>query len=173
MYIDPFLPPLEKAMEKQRLLFLAVSGLQAPGIDCKLMDDEILGLTGCIAETIDLIQDAIDQVEHGELNVTPDGNLEWQMPLAVPTSWPLQRRWDVIDRVEHAEPNVTPEDMRWQIEQETFFAIHKDYTEPPLFDALNAEVLRLANLPESAGKKGIQILLDAKANIDKQVSVEG
>jgi len=158
MDIDPFLIPLEKAMEKQRLLFLAVSGLQAPGIDCKLMDDEILGLTGCIAETIDLIQDAIDQVEHAELNVTPDGNLKWQMPWPVPTNWP---------------PLVTFEDMRWQIEQQTFFAIHKDYTEPPLFDALNAEVLRLANLPESAGKKGIQILLDAKANIDKQWSVEG
>ena len=137
--IDRFLFPLERAIRKQRLLFLAVYGLQG----FKLMEDEALGLTGCIAETIGLIHNVIDQAR---------SNPPWELD---------------------EDQLVTPEDMRWQIEQETFFAIHKDYTEPPLFDALNAEVLRLANLPESAGKKGIQILLDAKANIDKQGSVEG
>lgn len=58
---------LQKAIEKQRLLFIAVAGLNAPGIDCRLRDDEIGALTGCISETIDLIQQAIDASDHQQV----------------------------------------------------------------------------------------------------------
>ncbi|MDD2499597.1 MAG: hypothetical protein PHN92_02125 [Geobacter sp.] len=57
------LAPLEEAIHKQRLLFMAIMGLNAPGIDCKLRDEEIYGLTGCISETISLIEQVLEADE--------------------------------------------------------------------------------------------------------------
>ena len=54
---------LERAIEKQRLLFLAIVGLNTPAIGCRLRDDEIGALTGCVSETIEMISQAIDAVK--------------------------------------------------------------------------------------------------------------
>jgi hypothetical protein len=51
---------LYEAIGKQRLLFLAISGLNAPGVNANLTDGEIVGLTSCISETINLLQEMID-----------------------------------------------------------------------------------------------------------------
>lgn len=51
---------LHRAIGKQRLLFMAVCSMNTAAIGAKLRDDEMTGLMGCIAETIDLIQQVID-----------------------------------------------------------------------------------------------------------------
>ncbi|WP_281184201.1 hypothetical protein [Trichlorobacter lovleyi] len=53
--------PLIEAIAKQRLLFIAVAGLNNQAIGASLRDDEIMGLQGCISETIDLIQGVIGE----------------------------------------------------------------------------------------------------------------
>jgi hypothetical protein len=55
--------PLLEAIGKQRLLFMAVMGLNAPGVDANLTAEEIGGLTTCISETINLLQGVIDAVD--------------------------------------------------------------------------------------------------------------
>lgn len=54
---------LKKAIEKQRLLFLAIVGLNTPAIGCGLRDDEIGALTGCVSETIEMISQVVDAVK--------------------------------------------------------------------------------------------------------------
>lgn len=75
-----------------------------------------------------------------------------------------------IRKINAANTNAELDSQRWQAEQAAFFGKYSQYAETPiLFNALNAEVIRLANLPECAGKTGIQVLMLAKAEVDKQL----
>lgn len=83
----------------------------------------------------------------------------------------LDRERDAeIRRVNAASQNAEIAAQKWQAEQESFFRKNQEYTDPFLFNVLNTEVIRLANLPESAGKTGIQILQEARENIDRQIA---
>lgn len=80
-----------------------------------------------------------------------------------------RERDNAIREINAASINAETNQQKWQAEQQAFFKQHQAYTQPLLFNALNAEVVRIANLPESAGKSGLQVLLAAKASIDKQL----
>lgn len=59
--------------------------------------------------------------------------------------------------------------QRWEAEQAAFFERNPNYCRecnPIIFNALNAEVLRIAHSPEAQGKTGLQILYEAKATIE-------
>lgn len=79
-------------------------------------------------------------------------------------------REEQIRKLNAASQNVEIEGQKWQAEQEAFFKDNQAYTGPLLFNALNAEVVRLAALPEAAGKSGLQILQAAKKSIDQQLA---
>ena len=79
-------------------------------------------------------------------------------------------RDDQIRKLNAASQNTEIEGQKWQAEQEAFFKDNQAYTGPLLFNALNAEVVRLAALPEAAGKTGMQILQAAKLSIDRQLA---
>lgn len=51
---------LDKAIGKQRLLLMAIYGMNTPAVGSNLCDEEMAGLTDCICETIDLIQQVIN-----------------------------------------------------------------------------------------------------------------
>lgn len=83
----------------------------------------------------------------------------------------LDRERDAeIRRINAASQNAEIDAQKWQAEQEAFFKQNQGYTQPFLFNALNAEVIRLANLPESANKSGTQILQEAKTSVDRQLA---
>ncbi len=83
----------------------------------------------------------------------------------------LDRERDAeILKLNAANSNAEIESQKWQAEQEAFFKQNQGYTQPFLFNALNTEVIRLANQPESAGKTGIQILQAAKASVGRQLA---
>jgi len=59
--------------------------------------------------------------------------------------------------------------QRWQAEQAAFFEHNPNFSRecnPILFNALNAEVIRIAHTSEAKGKTGLQILYEAKATIE-------
>lgn len=82
----------------------------------------------------------------------------------------IERERDLeIRKISAASHNAELEAQKWEAHQQAFFRANKAYTQPLLFNALNAEVIRIANLPESAGKSGIEVLLAAKRSVDRQL----
>lgn len=74
-----------------------------------------------------------------------------------------------IRKISAASQNAEIGAQKWQAEQEAFFKTHAEYAEPQMFGMLNAEVIRIANLPESAGKSGIEVLEAARRSVDRQI----
>lgn len=75
-----------------------------------------------------------------------------------------------IRRLNASSQNMEIEGQKWQAEQAAFFKANDAYAKNnTLFNALNAEVVRIANLPESAGKSGLQVLYAAKATVDAAI----
>lgn len=74
-----------------------------------------------------------------------------------------------IRKISAASQNAEIGAQKWQAEQEAFFKTHAEYSEPQMFGMLNAEVIRIANLPESAGKSGIEVLEAARRSVDRQI----
>jgi hypothetical protein len=75
-----------------------------------------------------------------------------------------------IRKLSAASQNAEIEGQRWQAEQAVFFRANGTYLKNAmLYNALNAEVVRLAGAPEAAGKSGMEILYAAKAVVDAAV----
>lgn len=75
-----------------------------------------------------------------------------------------------IRKLNASSQNMEIEGQKWQAEQAAFFKANDAYAKNnTLFNALNAEVMRIANLPESAGKSGLQVLYAAKATADAAI----
>lgn len=83
----------------------------------------------------------------------------------------IERERDAeIRKINAANTNAEIQGQKWDAEQKAFFKAHQGYAQPLLFNALNAEVMRIASLPEAAGKSGMQILQAAKRSIDQQLA---
>lgn len=74
-----------------------------------------------------------------------------------------------IRKLEAASSNTEVEMQLWQAEQQAFFKANPQYSQPILYNALNAEVIRIVNLPEAAGKNGLQVLAAAKRVVEQQL----
>ena len=83
----------------------------------------------------------------------------------------IERERDAeIRKINAANTNAEIQGQKWDAEQKAFFKANQGYAQPLLFNALNAEVMRIASLPEAAGKSGMQILQAAKRCIDQQLA---
>lgn len=82
----------------------------------------------------------------------------------------LQRQRDAeIRKLEAASTNTEIGMQLWQAEQQAFFKANPQYSQPILYNALNAEVIRIASLPEAADKNGLQVLVAAKRVVEQQL----
>lgn len=82
----------------------------------------------------------------------------------------IERERDAEARkINAASQNAEIGAQRWEAEQKAFFKTHAEYGEPWMFNLLNAEVVRIANLPESAGRSGSEVLEAARRSVERHI----
>lgn len=79
-----------------------------------------------------------------------------------------------VRKLEAASQNTESSTQLWNKQQEVFLQHNPQFSADKnriMFGALNQEVIRLANTPESAGKSGLEILYAAKQNVEKALGI--